>query len=317
MPGFLIRSPDPLGLAVGSWDGAHYLMREVASDEGRGFAVSKLAGATYHVADGPEGMSCECHQFLTHDWCKHSALVRAAFIERVEEGEQVSDRYEGGPPEGWIDSPMKAGLPTPPAQIAELPVAPNGYPVPWFVSWVHGKPEFRAADARKMMLAIRDRRCWVCGYGIAPGPVTFVLGPMCTVNRVSAEPPSHFECAKYSAEACPFLTKPQMVRRESDLPEDTVAPPGEFIKGNPGVTALYTTSVYQAVRQGEGILFDIGKAAKVDWLAEGKPATRAQVEEAYLRGIVGLENMAKEQGEDALKQLSRMDAEARLLWPKA
>jgi hypothetical protein len=35
---------------------------------------------------------------------------------------------------------------------------------------------------------------------------SFVVGPMCGINRNSAEPPSHKECAQWSARNCPFLS---------------------------------------------------------------------------------------------------------------
>ena len=52
--------------------------------------------------------------------------------------------------------------PTQPARIARLPVH-KGYPVPWFVAWIDGVPDFRVADGRKLWEAVRHSRCWVCG----------------------------------------------------------------------------------------------------------------------------------------------------------
>src|SRR5262245_54991717 len=122
--------------------------------------------------------------------------------------------FNGGAPMNRL----RPDLPPLPSRIAGLPIDPErGYPVPWFVAWHDGKPEFRTADGRKFRQAIRDRLCWVCGQPLGRHLV-FVIGPMCTVNRVTVEPPCHLDCAEFSVRACPFLSKPQMTRRENDLP---------------------------------------------------------------------------------------------------
>lgn len=127
----------------------------------------------------------------------------------------------------------------------------RGYPVPWFVAWRDGEPEFRCMDPEKLVLAIRCKRCWVCG-GVLGKFMTFVVGPMCGINRTSAEPPCHRECAQWSARNCPFLSKPQMDRRENDLPENIVEAPGFAIRRNPGVTLLWTTKGYTLFGDGRG-----------------------------------------------------------------
>lgn len=118
-----------------------------------------------------------------------------------------------------------------PARIARLPLH-RGYPVPWFVdSLPDGTPEFRAADLRKFGRAIKEHRCWVCG-DYTGSLLAFVIGPMCAINRTSAEPPCHYDCAVWSVKNCPFLSRPRMVRRENDMPADAVA--GEAgLKRNP------------------------------------------------------------------------------------
>src|SRR4029077_1545800 len=126
-----------------------------------------------------------------------------------------------------------------PKSIAALPVDPRGFPVPVFVGWMAGKPEFRGAAAAKQRLAIEERRCWTCGEKLN-NRVSFIIGPMCVINRVSAEPPSHPECAAYSVLACPFLSRPGMVRRENDLPEEA-AKTGLMIMRNPGASCVWTT----------------------------------------------------------------------------
>lgn len=81
------------------------------------------------------------------------------------------------------------------------------------------------------------------------------------VNLNTAEPPCHYECAVYSARACPFLTIPRMRRNEKSMPEGhRVA--GIAIKRNPGVVVLWTARGYrrEKVPDGMGLLFKLNGA---------------------------------------------------------
>jgi hypothetical protein len=42
-----------------------------------------------------------------------------------------------------------------PESVGRLPVDHRGYPVPWFVAWIDGKPEFRCADGEKWFAQFR------------------------------------------------------------------------------------------------------------------------------------------------------------------
>jgi hypothetical protein len=167
-----------------------------------------------------------------------------------------------------------------PSRLAKLPLDHRGYPVPWFVAWKEdGTPEFRAMDVKKFTRAIRERRCWVCGEPLGKY-LAFVIGPMCAVNRTSAEPPCHYDCATWSAMHCPFLSRPKMVRREDDF--SAQSPKGEAsIMRNPGVAGVWTTLRYTPFQAGSasaiGWLVEMGAPTKVEWYAEGRPATYAEV----------------------------------------
>lgn len=122
--------------------------------------------------------------------------------------------------------------------------------------------------------------------------MTFVLGPMCGINRTAAEPPSHLECARYSARNCPFLSKPQMVRRENDLPK-TVEPAGMAIRRNPGATLLWTTRKYTLFDDGRGgVLLEIGEPETMEWYFEGRAATRDEVRQSVETGLPILAEVA-------------------------
>jgi len=204
-----------------------------------------------------------------------------------------------------------------PARIARLPHDHHGRPVPWFVAWIDGKPDFRIIKPGAVEIAWASRLCWVCGMLIHKAePKVFTIGPMCAVNRVSAEPPGHYDCAVYSARACPFLSTPNMIRRERHVPEGTSDPPGIFLRRNPGVAAVWIVkrNTAKIVPAPDGNLFDIGVAQWVEWYARGRSATRREVVASIESGLPLLVEACN--GDDAqLAQLDTQHAEAMRLLP--
>ena len=179
-----------------------------------------------------------------------------------------------------------------PVRMQHLPVDERGYVVPWFVDWLDGKPEFRAMDPNKFVRAIKQRRCWVCGERLGVN-MCFVAGPMCGINRTSSEPPSHLECARWSARNCPFLANPRMVRREDEVSLDGNAA-GLMIKRNPGVAMLWITRSYEVFDdQKGGKLIQMGTPEDVEWWCEGRAATRGEVVQSIEEGLPNLEAMAR------------------------
>ena len=201
-----------------------------------------------------------------------------------------------------------------PARIKKLQRNEKGYPVPWFVKWIDGKPDFRVMDAEKWVKAVKFKLCWVCGDPMGAFKA-FVIGPMCTVNRTSSEPPSHRECAEFSAKACPFLTDPKRTRRETNLPAGKVVG-GIGIKRNPGVTLVWITKSYKVfpVPAMEGIekgyLIEIGDPIETLWFAEGRPAWRWEVEASFKSGLQLLRKEAEREGDSAMKTLADQAAVA-------
>jgi hypothetical protein len=202
-----------------------------------------------------------------------------------------------------------------PERIGRLPVD-RGYPVPWFVEWIDGKPEFRIADGRKLRDAVRFDLCWICGEHRGRN-VSFVIGPMCAVNRVSAEPPAHRDCAIYSAQRCPFLANPAMRRRERHLPEDAAVPAGISIPRNPGVALVWSTRDYRIVPADGGVLFHLGDPLETLWFAHGRPATRDEVMGSIDTGLPILRDMAEQDGAAAVRQLDEQLRTALMLVPLA
>jgi hypothetical protein len=203
---------------------------------------------------------------------------------------------------------LRADLPALTDRLKALPIDERGYPVPFFVQWVKGPkdkpeyaepgegiPEFRIASQVSLLACIRDHVCWVCGQKLGVHRA-YVVGPMCIINRTSAEPPSHVECAEWSVRGCPFLTRPNMVRREDEVTDaavDNVA--GIMIKRNPGVTIIWhVRNVLHMWRDPNGrILFDIGDPESVRWFKEGRKATNEECIEAIDTGLQSLLDLAE------------------------
>jgi hypothetical protein len=194
-----------------------------------------------------------------------------------------------------------AGIPMP-QRLAGFPLNDEGYPIPYFVPYVEGRPEFRAMDPEKFTHAIRHRKCWLCG-GQLGKHLCFPIGPMCAITRTTAEPPSHLECAEYAVRACPFLTQPRMRRNEQDLPEN-IGNAGIAIKRNPGVTLLWTTLSYKLFSAGKGYLFRIGDPEHIEGYAQGRAALPSELAGSILTGYPTLESMAREEGPEAEEELA-------------
>jgi hypothetical protein len=199
-----------------------------------------------------------------------------------------------------------------------LPVDPErGYPVPWFVLWIDGKPEFRVMDTTKWKRAVKERLCWVCGRALG-SYLAFVLGPMCGITRTTSEPPCHLDCARWSARNCPFLTKPQMTRREDEafLALDPHPTGGLAIKRNPGVVLIWITQTYQLFKPVDGgVLITVGPPIEVEWWAQGRPASWCAVNDSVMSGLPLLEEEARKE-EGAMEALYKEVDMLKDLYPR-
>lgn len=174
-----------------------------------------------------------------------------------------------------------------PDRIRRLPRTKVGYPIPWFVAQQpDGTYDLRVSDADKLVQAVRESLCWVCGLRLGAF-VAFPIGPMCALNKISGEPPAHRECAEYTLRVCPFLVTPGMRRRSRDG-LTWVEAAGRMSERNPGAALLWVTRSYQPFRAplgNDGILFEFGEPTFLAWYREGRPATRAEALEALDAGL--------------------------------
>jgi hypothetical protein len=65
------------------------------------------------------------------------------------------------------------------------------------------------------------------------------------------------------------------------------------------------------------VLFRLGKPIRVDWYAEGRVATRGEIEQSIDSGLPILVAEAKRDGIEGLRALAHMHNEALLLLPAA
>ena len=150
---------------------------------------------------------------------------------------------------------------------------------------------------------------------------TFLLGPMCAINRIISEPPSHRDCAIWSAKNCPFLSRPRMVRTEKDMPPGMIEVPQACRSTrNPGAVAVWTTKTYHPFQPPSGstpaMLFSARQApTEVMWFANGRRATRKEVLDSIDSGYPTLEEMAREEGPAALAALATQREVAMALVP--
>ena len=199
---------------------------------------------------------------------------------------------------------MAVALPPMPDRMKLLKYDHRGFPVPWFVHWENDQPDFRIIAPGKLAMAYKNGRCWICGGQMGVHRVS-VIGPMCVVNRVTSEPPSHRDCAEFAAKACPFLTKPRMRRNEKDLPVERAPMRGLHIDRNPGCVALYETRRVSYNR--DSGLFQLGEPTRIDWWAEGRQATRQEVLASIDSGYpILLDTATKHDGPEGVKELMRM-----------
>lgn len=214
---------------------------------------------------------------------------------------------------------LRPGLPPLPDRMRRLPVDARGYPVPWFVAWVDGVPDFRVVDGPKLPRAINEKRCWLCGEPLGRFGA-FVIGPMCALNRTTSEPPCHRECALFAVVACPFLTRPNAQRREANLPDGFTEPAGEMLRRNPGVSLVWMTRSWFWFRADNGILCEVGAPTEALWFAEGRAATRDEIEKSIETGLPLLLADAPtdlHEREQGLAFIAQRLAETRKLMPAA
>lgn len=177
-----------------------------------------------------------------------------------------------------------------PDSMRFLPKDKRGYPVPRFVEWINGEPDFRIVKRGWFKNCVENNVCWLCG-GKLGRRKWFVIGPMCAITHATTEPPSHRQCAEFAVKNCPFLTKPMAKRNDKDMP-DHQPMVGTPIMRNPGVVCVWETLSYQVQRVDHGYMIFVGPAEEATFWHEGRLATRPEVEASVGGGMPALVDSA-------------------------
>src|SRR4029450_421658 len=110
-------------------------------------------------------------------------------------------------------------------------------------------------------------------------------------------------CAEYAAQACPFLSRPHMHRREAGMPGEVLPAAGIGIMRNPGCVCLWVTRTHTVELLTDvhgpgnpGYLFHPGEPDYVAWYCEGRIATRDEAFHSLETGLPLLTEMAHKDG---------------------
>lgn len=95
-----------------------------------------------------------------------------------------------------------------PLRLDARPRAANGFPIPYLVVIVDGRPDFRISDPDKWLECNLHKLCALCGQPLKKRG-WFVGGPLCHENRIFLDPPMHRDCAEYALKVCPYLAMPR------------------------------------------------------------------------------------------------------------
>lgn len=187
-----------------------------------------------------------------------------------------------------------------PPRMRSRPIDHRGFPVPWFVSnKTHdGLWDFVALDAARLDMAFRMGLCTLSGEPLGRH-VAFVVGPMCIINRVAAEPPCIPELGEWAAQVCPFMSRPLAKRLNVDA-STVQSPPGIMVADNPGGCVVWTVKRTDFERDKSG-LYHFGDPTSVTWWTKGRKATPDEARALFAAWAAKLEAMASEEGDGALR----------------
>lgn len=179
---------------------------------------------------------------------------------------------------------LRPTLPPIPPDMQDLPVSQHGFPVPYFVKWVDGVPDFRISDLSAMYTCTQMRLCMICGKPLR-GEGVFAMGPISALTRGNDEPPMHRACAEFSAQACPWMLMPAKSRNEAKTkPEgilstnDLLDTPGAVYEGAPLIWCLYDTDCFGVqVQPNRTLMYLLGEPREIYWWKEGRRASRDEV----------------------------------------
>lgn len=103
-----------------------------------------------------------------------------------------------------------------PKELSHLKVDKRGYPVPFFVSYIKGEPEFRFLNPDRLQMIFDTKVCNICGKKLPKDYCYFISGPLGLKNCVATDGGMHRVCAEFSLQACPHIFFQKAQYREND-----------------------------------------------------------------------------------------------------
>lgn len=150
----------------------------------------------------------------------------------------------------------------------------RGYPIPEFAAIVEGQVDFRVVDPQRWFDCLTQKRCAICGKKME-GLATFVGGPMSMQHRMFNDAPMHHDCATYAMQACPMLAAPKFAYAKH-VGGVEVNP--NMSTERPEMFGLGMASMYQTVRQGQGLAIIVWKWERdIEWWKHGKKITEERM----------------------------------------
>lgn len=192
-----------------------------------------------------------------------------------------------------------------PTAMTGRPVDHRGFYVPWFVTAKtdDGLWDFVRIDPRRIREAYDREICFISGEPLGRYR-SFVIGPMCCINRITAEPPSKREIAEWSTRVCPFISNPMAKR--PDLEDGTYnAAPGVMIPDNPGVIAIWTVDRHDYTMDRNRII-NLGDPSHLAFYTHKREATPDEVRKAMVFGANRLLDMAQQQSAESVQYLEEV-----------
>jgi hypothetical protein len=191
-------------------------------------------------------------------------------------------------------------FPNLPRRVERLPTDRRGFPIPWFVAWRDGQPHFPVVDAAKLGVAWNEDLCWVCGDKLGANR-GWVVGPMSALEGATPEPPSHYDCARFSVCHCPHLATSTASFSAKYAEAEGYAAQANVSKVRSGATAIWVTKGRGATpfRAGDGVLFGLDGPERLEWYAGGRAATAIEVREAIAIAWPTLQQTAEREGRGA------------------
>lgn len=193
-----------------------------------------------------------------------------------------------------------------PREMLGRPIDHRGFYVPWFVTRKdeNGHWDFQGLESSRVQDAHRRNVCFISGTPLGRH-ITFAIGPMCTINRVSGEWGGKRNVVEWSIKVCPFLSRPLAKRPDMTGPEGHVTP-GIMFPENPGILALWSCYTHDVRRNYHG-LFELGEPTDFSFWVKGERATKEQVAEAMERAYTKLHDINEKYEEGSMREIAERE----------